>query len=70
LPERGSLSLKKLGPLTWATTRAEGLGEPPSDSLRRVRLAWARLPVLALISPTTDVFSNPTNHTKYSTHQK
>jgi len=26
-----------------------GVGEPSSDSLRRVRLAWARLIVLALI---------------------
>jgi len=38
----------------WATLGEKGLGEPPPDSLRRVRLAWARLPGLALDSPAAD----------------
>jgi len=54
----------------WATFGEKGLDEPPPDSLRRVRLAWARLSVLAMVSPATDVSCNPANHTKHLTYQE
>ena len=56
--------------VAWLTFRANWCGEPLSDSLRRVRLAWARLTVLALISPAAHVYSNPNKHIRYSMHQK
>jgi len=49
--------------VAWATLGEKGLGEPPPDSLRRVQLAWARLPGLALDSPAADTIFNPFNHT-------
>jgi len=54
----------------WVTFGEKGLGEPPLDSLRRVRLAWARLSVFAIASPVTDVSFNPANHTKHLTYQE
>jgi len=54
----------------WATSGEKGLGEPPPDSLRRVRLAWTRLSVLAIASPATDASLNPANHTKHLTYQE
>ncbi|QCD82192.1 hypothetical protein DEO72_LG2g2527 [Vigna unguiculata] len=54
--------------VAWATFREKGLGEPLPDSPGRVRLAWARLSVLALVSPATDSSFSPTKHTKQPTH--
>jgi len=45
--------------VVWATLGEKGLGEPPLDSLRRVQLAWARLPGLALDSPAADTIFEP-----------
>jgi len=55
--------------VAWATLGEKGFGKPPPDSLRRVRLAWARLPGLTLDSPAVDTIFDPNNHIGYSTHQ-
>ncbi|QCE04602.1 hypothetical protein DEO72_LG8g2640 [Vigna unguiculata] len=49
--------------VAWATLGEKGLGEPPPDSLRRTRLAWAILSGLALDSPAADTIFEPFNHT-------
>ena len=70
--ETGTTARSRLGeiPLAWATYREKGVGEPSSDSLRRARLAWARLTVLALMYLQQMHHSKPTNRAKNSTHPK
>jgi len=65
----GSLA-QNVEQVTWATYREKEVGEPSSDSLRRARLAWARLIVLALVHLQQMHYSKPTNHAKNSTHPK
>jgi len=53
--------------MSWSLGRPftkKDLGEPPPDSLRLVRLAWARLSVLALVSPAAYVSFNPSQSYK------